>query len=84
MASSVAQCKELVELAEKKQTHLMVGHTFIYTSVVRRIKEIVDKGDLRGLSCMPASRRLNLGLFQKDIKRDLGPGPHEYRLFLTS
>jgi len=81
MASSVAQCKELVELAEKNKLTLMVGHTFIYTSVVRRIKEIVDKGDL-GDILYASSRRLNLGLFQKDINVTWDLAPHDISIIL--
>ncbi|MBE7558921.1 hypothetical protein HS125_08220 [bacterium] len=52
----------MIRLAEEVRRTLMVGHTFIYTPVVRRIKEIVDAGDL-GEILYISSRRLNLGLF---------------------
>jgi predicted dehydrogenase len=64
MASSTAECDELVELAEEKGLILMVGHTFLYSSAVKKIAEIVrngDIGDIRYINC----RRLNLGLFQR-------------------
>ena len=35
MASSTEQCQKLIELAEKENLTLMVGHTFIYTPAVR-------------------------------------------------
>ncbi len=66
MASSVAECKELVATAEKNKLTLMVGHTFVYSTPVRKIKEIIDTGELGQLQYI-SSRRLNLGLFQKDI-----------------
>jgi predicted dehydrogenase len=55
---------------------LMIGHTFLYSPAVRKIKEIVDSGaigDIRYIS----SRRLNLGLFQKDINVAWDLAPHD-------
>ena len=42
MASSVAQCEELAGLAQKKKLTLMVGHTFLYSPHVRKIKDIIQ------------------------------------------
>jgi predicted dehydrogenase len=44
----------------------MVDHTFIYTSAVRKIDEIVQSGDLGQLYYYD-SVRVNLGLFQSDV-----------------
>jgi predicted dehydrogenase len=66
MATSSAECEELLALAAKKNLTLMVGHTFIYSNPVRKIKEIVDSGEIGEVQYI-YSRRLNLGLFQKDI-----------------
>ena len=46
MAASAAQCEELIGIAQQKGLVLMVGHTFLYSPAVRKIKEIVDRGDL--------------------------------------
>ena len=81
MASSVAECKELIELAEKKNLTLMVGHTFIYSTPVRKIKEIIDAGELGQLQYI-SSRRLNLGLFQKDINVAWDLAPHDISIIL--
>ena len=81
MASSVAQCKELVEIAEKKKLTLMVGHTFIYSTPVRKIKKIIDAGELGQLQYI-SSRRLNLGLFQKDINVAWDLAPHDISIIL--
>ena len=81
MASSSAECEELVDLARKNGLVLMVGHTFLYSSPVRKIKEIVDSGDLgeiRYINC----RRLNLGLFQKDINVAWDLAPHDISIIL--
>lgn len=81
MAPSAAQCQELVELAAKNQRTLMVGHTFIYSAPVRRIKEIIDAGDIGTVQYI-SSRRLNLGLFQKDINVTWDLAPHDIAIIL--
>ena len=81
MATSSAECEELVNLAAKKKLTLMVGHTFIYSAPVRRIKEIVDSGDIGEIQYI-SSRRLNLGLFQKDINVTWDLAPHDISIIL--
>jgi predicted dehydrogenase len=76
MASSSAECEELIEIAQKKGLVLMTGHTFLYSPVVRKIKEIVDQGDIGDIRYISA-RRLNLGLFQKDINVAWDLAPHD-------
>ena len=76
MASSSAECEELVELAKKKGRILMAGHTFLYAPAVRKIKQIVDSGDIGEIRYICA-RRLNLGLFQKDINVAWDLAPHD-------
>ncbi len=81
MASSSAECEELVEIAKRNGVVLMVGHTFLYSFPIRKIKEIVDSGDIgeiRYINC----RRLNLGLFQKDINVAWDLAPHDISIIL--
>jgi predicted dehydrogenase len=81
MASSSAQCEELVQIAREKGLVLMVGHTFLYSPAVRKIKEIVERGDLGEIRYICA-RRLNLGLFQKDINVAWDLAPHDISIIL--
>ncbi|MFC1512085.1 Gfo/Idh/MocA family protein [Candidatus Latescibacterota bacterium] len=81
MASSSKQCSKLIELAEKNNLTLMIGHTFIFTPAVRKIKEIVDSGDLGNIYYINA-QRLNLGLFQRDINVAWDLGPHDLSIIL--
>ena len=81
MALSAAECHELIELAAMTRRTLMVGHTFIYSSPVRRIKGIIDSGDI-GMVQYISSRRLNLGLFQKDINVTWDLAPHDISIIL--
>jgi predicted dehydrogenase len=81
MAASAAQCEELIAIAEEKGLVLMVGHTFLYSPAVKKIKEIVDRGDLGDILYICA-RRLNLGLFQKDINVAWDLAPHDISIVL--
>jgi predicted dehydrogenase len=61
-----AHCEELVELADKHKLSLFVDHTFIYTSAVQKIREIVRRNELGDILYFD-SVRVNLGLFQHDV-----------------
>jgi predicted dehydrogenase len=81
MACSSAECEELIAIAQKKGLVLMTGHTFLYSPAVRKIKEIVDHGDIGEIRYISA-RRLNLGLFQKDINVAWDLAPHDISIVL--
>ena len=81
MASSTKQAESLIDLAGKYQRKLMVGHTFIYTSAVRKMKEIIDSGELGEIYYIN-SQRLNLGLFQQDINVIWDLAPHDISIIL--
>ncbi|TKJ33542.1 MAG: oxidoreductase [Planctomycetes bacterium B3_Pla] len=81
MAQSSRECEELVDIAEKHKLVLMVGHTFVYSKPVRKIKEIISSGELGELQYISA-RRLNLGLFQKDINVAWDLAPHDISTIL--
>jgi predicted dehydrogenase len=81
MASSVAECEELVRLAEGQGLVLMVGHTFLYSSSVRKMAEIIRAGDIGEIRYISA-RRLNLGLYQKDINVAWDLAPHDISIIL--
>jgi predicted dehydrogenase len=76
LAASAAECEELNEIAQQKGLVIMVGHTFLYSSPVRKIKEIVNNGDIGEIRYINA-RRLNLGLYQKDINVTWDLAPHD-------
>lgn len=81
MAASSAECEELIEIAQSKGLTLMVDHTFLYSSAVRKIAEIVEAGDIGEIRYI-SSRRLNLGLFQKDINVAWDLAPHDISIIL--
>ena len=63
---SSKNAEDLINISEKKNLKLFVDHTFIYTGAVRKIKELVDKGELGDVIYFD-SVRINLGLFQHDV-----------------
>lgn len=76
MVKNLREGKLLVQTAQNRGLTLMVGHTFIYSPAVRKIKEIVDSNELGEIQYI-AARRLNLGLFQKDINVAWDLTPHD-------
>ena len=53
-----------------------MDHTFVYTGAVRKIKEVIDKGELGDLIYYD-STRVNLGLFQQDVNVIWDLAPHD-------
>jgi predicted dehydrogenase len=81
MASSSAECQELIEIAQRNGLALMIDHTFLYSSPVQKIVDIIEAGDLGDIRYIN-SRRLNLGLFQKDINVAWDLAPHDISIIL--
>jgi len=79
MTSTVEQSEKLVDLAEKKKRTLMVDHTFLYTGAVRKMKELVQSGELGDLYYFD-SVRVNLGLFQHDVNVIWDLAPHDFAI----
>jgi predicted dehydrogenase len=76
IAASVAEAESLVEIAEKRELTLMVNHTFIYTGAVRKMKQLIDEGQLGELYYFD-SVRINLGLVQRDVNVLWDLAPHD-------
>lgn len=76
LASSVTQGEELIKLAKRKNLQIMCDHTFCYTGAVRKMREIVQSGDLGELLYFD-SVRVNLGLFQQDVNVVWDLAPHD-------
>jgi predicted dehydrogenase len=65
LAASRAEADDLAARAAARDVRLMVDHTFVFTGAVRKIKSIVEAGELGDLLYLD-SVRVNLGLFQPD------------------
>ena len=77
--STVEQAEELISISEKKKVVLMVDHTFLYTSAIRKIKELMDKGEIGDVFYFD-SVRVNLGLFQTDVNVIWDLAPHDFSM----
>lgn len=66
IAASSDDARRLIEEAARRNLVLMVDHTFVYTSAVQKIGDIIRSGDL-GEVYYYDSTRVNLGLFQHDV-----------------
>jgi predicted dehydrogenase len=75
-ASNSAQARELVDLAAKKGLKIMVDHTVLFTGAVKKIKQVIESGEL-GRLLFYDSVRVNLGLFQHDVNVIWDLAPHD-------
>jgi predicted dehydrogenase len=76
LAASVSEAECLVDKAQKLGLTLMVDHTFVYTGAVRKMKEIIGRGDIGDLYYFD-SVRINLGLVQHDVNVLWDLAPHD-------
>lgn len=76
LATRVREVDELAGLAGASSRVVMVGHTFLYNSAVRYVKQLIEQGELgeiRYLYC----QRLNLGRIRSDIDALWNFAPHD-------
>jgi len=72
----VPDAEAMIEAADKRGLTLMVDHTFVYTSAVRKIKEYLVGGEIGDVLYFD-SVRVNLGLFQHDTNVIWDLAPHD-------
>jgi len=66
LAANSQQAMQLIDEAARRKRVLMVDHTFVYTSAVRKIRELITASALGDIYYYDAVR-VNLGLFQHDV-----------------
>lgn len=66
MTTSLAQAKELNQIATERNLVLMVDHIFRYHPVVNKMKEYFEQGLLGKINYIDATR-INLGIYQNDV-----------------
>lgn len=81
LALTVAEGKELVDLAGQKERILMVGHILRYHGAVKRLKEYIDSGELGELRYI-YSNRLNIGKLRAEENVLWSFAPHDISLVL--
>ena len=81
LATSSHECEELISLAAAKGVTLFVGHVFLYSAAVLKLKELVTSGELGDLYYI-SSRRLNLGPVRRDVNALWDLAPHDISVML--
>jgi predicted dehydrogenase len=79
MAMSSEECSVLENIAKAKGLALMVAHTFLFTSSVRELKNLIINGSLGEIKHFD-SVRINLGLFQRDSNVVWDLAPHDFSI----
>jgi len=78
----VGEGEELVEMAEKKKLILMVGHILHYHPAVKKMKEIIEKGEIGKIQYI-YSNRLNIGRIRNEENILWSFAPHDISLMLS-
>jgi predicted dehydrogenase len=76
MTTRSDHAEELCELAERQGVLLAVDHTFLFTGAVRKMKSLIEAGEVGELYYFD-SVRINLGLFQSDVNVIWDLAPHD-------
>ena len=76
MAQTVSEVEQISALAKKNHLVAMVGHTFLYNTAVRYLKQLIDSGDLGKIRYI-YSQRLNLGRIRSDVDALWNFAPHD-------
>ena len=81
LATTSVECQELIDLAEENGCKLFVGHVFLHSAPVKKLKQLVTSGDL-GDVCYISSSRLNLGPVRHDVNALWDLAPHDISIML--
>jgi predicted dehydrogenase len=81
LAMSLPEAAHLVRLARDNKRVLMVGHTFLYSTPVLKVQQIVSSGELGDVLYI-SSTRANLGLFQHDVNVTWDLATHDISIIL--
>jgi len=80
LATTVKEAEDLVELSQKHKRTLMVGHTFLYNSGVRKVRECIVSGGTGTIYYLDATRT-NLGPIRDDVNALWDLAPHDISIF---
>lgn len=81
LSTSRSQAADLVRIARIRDRVLMVGHTFEYSAPVRKLRELIDSGEIGDVLYI-SSVRANLGLFQHDVNVAWDLATHDISIIL--
>ncbi len=78
---SLKEADELISIAHEKKLVLMVGMTFIYNAAVRKVRELIQSGDLGDIYYI-YFERVNLGKVRTDVNVWWNLAPHDISIAL--
>jgi predicted dehydrogenase len=81
LATSTAECDSLINLADANNLKLFVGHIFLHSAPVAKLKEMVLNDDFGEIYYM-SSTRLNLGPVRYDVSALWDLAPHDISIML--
>ena len=81
LAKTVAECRKLVDTAGERNRTLFVGHVFLHSSPVLKLRELIESDELGSINYI-SSRRLNLGPVRKDVSVLYDLAPHDISMML--
>jgi predicted dehydrogenase len=81
LALSVGDAEEVVSAAEEANRIVMVGHTFLYSPPIQRLRIYVEQGDLGAIQYL-YSQRLSLGRIRRDCSALWNFAPHDISIML--
>jgi predicted dehydrogenase len=80
-AMRAAEIDELVSLANDRDLVLMPGHLLLYHPAVRKLKELIDEGELGEVLCVYGNRQ-NLGIVRTNENALWSLGVHDLSVIL--
>ncbi|MDI6751437.1 MAG: Gfo/Idh/MocA family oxidoreductase [bacterium] len=81
LSLTVSEGEELVDLSEKNNKILMVGHILQYHSAIIKLKEMIDSGELGKVEYI-YSNRLNIGRLRTEENILWSFAPHDFSVIL--
>jgi predicted dehydrogenase len=80
MTTALTEADDLITLASSRSLTLLVGHTFLYNSAIRKVKDYIAQDKLGGLYYLYACRT-NLGPIRRDVNALWDLAPHDVAIF---
>ena len=80
-AMRAAEMDEMLSVAEARERVLMPGHLLLYHPAVRKLKEVIDAGELGEVLCVYGNRQ-NLGIIRREENALLSLGVHDLSVIL--
>ena len=81
LARTSDECRQLIQLAGERNRVLFVGHVFLHSAPVQKLRELVQSGELGRINYI-SSRRLNLGPVRQDVSALYDLAPHDISMML--